>query len=169
MAELKTQKNDASVSDFLASIADGEKQKDARTLLRLMQRITSEKPTMWGTAIVGFGEYHYRGASGREGDWPVTGFSPRAKNLTVYIMGGFETLKPKLAKLGKHSTGVSCLYIRRLVDVDMAVLEAIIRQGVTEAKALDQKRSESPRTKAAGKGTPPSPRQPKVGTGRRKV
>lgn len=147
MAEPKTKKTEASVTAFVASITDAEKQKDARALVRLMQRVTGEKPKMWGTSIVGFGEYRYRYASGREGDWPAMGFSPRAQNLTVYCMAGFGKLGPLLAKLGKHSTAKSCLYIRRLSDVDPAVLEAIVEQAVEEARALS----------SAGESSKPAP------------
>jgi len=138
MSGLKTKKNEGSVADFIASIEDEPKRDDARALLRLMQKVTGEKPKMWGASIVGFGEFHYRYASGREGDWLLTGFSPRAANLTVYIMAGFGKLKPLLEKLGKHSTAKSCLYIRRLADVDAAILERIVKQGITETKALGQ-------------------------------
>jgi hypothetical protein len=137
MAEPKTKQTDASVEDFIASIKDAEKQKDARALLRLMRRVTGEKPKMWGTSMVGFGKYHYRYASGREGDSFIVGFSPRAQNLTLYLMAGFEKLKTKLTKLGKHSTGASCLYVRRLADVDPDVLASIVEQAVQEAKAID--------------------------------
>ncbi|MBX3262952.1 MAG: DUF1801 domain-containing protein [Labilithrix sp.] len=138
MAEPKTKKTDNSVGEFLASLEDPEKRKDARAVLRLMQQVTGEKPKMWGSSIVGFGELRYRYASGREGDWFVTGFSPRAQNLTLYLMTGLEKLQPLLKKLGQHSTGKSCLYVRRLADVDAAVLETILRRTVEEARALDR-------------------------------
>jgi hypothetical protein len=137
MAELKTTKNDASVDAFLATIRDAEKQRDARKVVRLMQKVTREKPKMWGKSIVGFGEFRYRYASGREADWLVTGFSPRAQNLTLYLMAGFGNLKDKLKNLGKHRTSQSCLLIKRLADVDLAVLESIVAQGVVETRALD--------------------------------
>jgi len=148
MAEPKTKKTGASVADFVASITDTEKQKDARALIRLMQRVTGEKPKMWGTSIVGFGEYSYRYASGREADWPATGFSPRAQSFTVYCMADFGKLGPLLAKLGKHSTAKSCLYIRRLSDVDPVVLEAIVEQAMAEARALS----------SAGESSKPAPK-----------
>jgi len=138
MAEPKTKKTEASVSDFIAAIKDAEKQKDARVLLRLMQRATGEKPKMWGTSIIGFGDMHYRSASGREGDWFLVGFSPRAQNLTVYLMAGIKKHKPLLAKLGKHKVGMSCLYLGRFTDIDLAVLEAILERAVPEARALDR-------------------------------
>jgi hypothetical protein len=151
VAELKTKPNDASVEAFLASIEDAEKQKDARALLRLMQRAAGQKPKMWGTNMVGFGHYHYRYASGREGDWFVTGFSPRAQNLTIYIMAGFAKLKTKLAKLGKHGTGSSCLYVRRLADIDVDVLASILAQAVKEANTGGPtSKTSAPTTKAPG-------------------
>jgi hypothetical protein len=157
MAEPKTKPTDASVEDFIASIEDTEKQKDARALLRLMQRVTGQKPKMWGTSMVGFGKYHYRYASGREGDSFIAGFSPRAQNLTLYLMAGFAKLKTKLGKLGKHSTGASCLYVRRLADVDLDVLASILEQAVKEAKALDRvSRTPAARGKASGAKRKPS-------------
>lgn len=150
MAELKTTKNGASVDDFLAAIRDVERQKDARAVVRLMQKVTREKPKMWGTSIVGFGEYRYRYASGREGDWLVTGFSPRAQNLTLYLMAGFGKLKDKLKRLGKHQTSKSCLLIKRLADVDLAVLESIVAQGVVETRALDVSKGAAPRAAKTG-------------------
>jgi hypothetical protein len=139
MAEPKTTRTNASVSDFLASIADENKRKDARALVRLMRRVTGEKPAMWGSSIIGFGQLRYRSpATGREGNWPVLGFSPRAANLTLYFMAGFKRLGPLLKKLGKHSTGSSCLYIKRLSEVDDGVLEELVEQGLREAKTLDR-------------------------------
>jgi hypothetical protein len=126
MAELKTKRNDASVPAFLRTI-DGPLRDDCRTVLKIMQRETSAEPRMWGTSIVGFGSYHYRYDSGREGDWFLTGVAARKSGLTVYLMSGFAGLKTKLKKLGKHKIGKCCLYIKRLADVDLAVLEALIR------------------------------------------
>ncbi|HMI89249.1 MAG TPA: DUF1801 domain-containing protein [Polyangiaceae bacterium] len=137
MAEPKTTKTKASVRDFIAAIKDTEKQKDARALLRLMQRVAGEKPSMWGPSIVGFGDLHYHYASGRQGDWFYVGFSPRAANLTVYLMGGLKKLQPLLAKLGKHKVGGSCLYLGRFTDIDLAVLESVLAQAVLEARALE--------------------------------
>jgi hypothetical protein len=150
MAELKTTKNDGSVEDFLATIQDAEKREDARAVMRLMQKVTREKPKMWGNSIVGFGEFHYRYASGREGDWLLTGFSPRAQNLTLYLMAGFANLKDKLKNLGKHQTSSSCLHVKRLADVDLAVLESIVAQGVAETRALEAPKSVAPAAKAKG-------------------
>ncbi len=136
MAELKTQKNNASVEAFLDTVPDEQKRDDSKELVKLFTRVTGEKATMWGSAIVGFGEYHYKSEkSKQEGDWPITGFSPRKANLTVYIMGGFKEQKKLLDKLGKHKiSGGSCLYIKRLSDVDLKVLEALIRDGVEYMK-----------------------------------
>ena len=130
MSELKTQKNDASVEAFLNTIADERKRKDSFTILELMKEITGEAPAMWGTSIVGFGSYHYKYASGREGDWMITGFSPRKQNLTLYIMGGFEQYDELLSQLGKHSTGKSCLYLKKLDDIHLDVLRELVQRSV---------------------------------------
>lgn len=130
MAELKTQKNDASVEDFLNEIPDERKREDSFAILKLMQEITGEEAAMWGTSIIGFGSYRYKYASGREGEWFVTGFSPRKRNLTLYIMAGFEGYDTLLADLGKFKTGKSCLYINKLEDVDIPTLRRLIEQSV---------------------------------------
>ncbi|MCB0240931.1 MAG: DUF1801 domain-containing protein [Anaerolineae bacterium] len=127
---MKTQKNDASVEAFLNTVADERKRRDCFTLLEMMQEATGAEPLMWGDSIVGFGEYHYTYASGRAGDWFLTGFAPRKQNLTLYIMAGFDEYDELLGKLGKHSTGKSCLYIKRLADVDMAALNELIALSV---------------------------------------
>jgi len=137
MAELKTKQNDASVEAFLNGIADERKRQDAFTVLHLMAEVTGEAPTMWGESIVGFGRYHYKYASGREADWMLTGFSPRKQNLTVYIMAGFAQYDELLARLGKHSTGGSCLYIKKLQDIDLAVLRELVSQSVAHMKATN--------------------------------
>lgn len=136
MAELKTKKNKASVSVFLNSIKDPERKKDSKTTLKIMKEATGEKPTMWGSAIVGFGTYHYTYASGREGDWMITGFSPRKQNLTIYIMPGysFPEYKKLLKDLGPHTLGKSCLYIKRLSDIHLPTLKKIIKRGYTDMK-----------------------------------
>jgi hypothetical protein len=126
MPENKTQKTTASVSGFIAGIADERKRKDAETLIAMMKRVTGETPKMWGPSIIGFGSHHYRYESGREGDWPRVGFSPRKQNLVLYITDGFEDYGALLGKLGKHSTGKACLYIKRLDDVDATVLETMV-------------------------------------------
>lgn len=135
MAELKTLPNDASAADFIAAVTDETKRKDSQVLLELFTKLTGEKPKMWGTSIVGFGMYHYKSErSTQEGDWPLIGFSPRKQNLTLYMMPGFKDVQDLLAKLGKHKTSVSCLYINKLADVDMKVLEQIITKSYDEAK-----------------------------------
>ncbi len=130
MAELKTKLNDASVEAFLNGVADERKRGDAFALLAMMQEITQAEPKMWGDSIVGFGSYHYKYSSGREGDWFITGFSPRKQNLTLYFMPGFEQQGDLLAKLGKYTTGVGCLYIKRLDDVDLLTLRQMIERAI---------------------------------------
>jgi len=130
MAELKTQPSDASVEEFLNGIADEQKRADCFTLLGLMRKATGAEPKMWGDSIVGFGTYRYKYASGREGDWMQIGFSPRKQNLTLYIMSGFSRYDDLMKSLGKHSTGKSCLYIKRLDDVDMPTLETLVQESV---------------------------------------
>ena len=130
MAELKTKKNDASVADFLNAVEKDQKRADAWTILEMMKEITGDEPAMWGDSIVGFGTYHYHYATGREGDWMVVGFSPRKRNLSLYIMSGFSEFEELLAKLGKHKTGVGCLYINKLGDIDMDVLREIVTKSV---------------------------------------
>ena len=132
MSELKTKQNNASVSEFLSSITDKEKQKDCRTVMKLMREVTGKRAKMWGTSIVGFGSYHYKYKSGREGDWFVTGFSPRKQNLTIYIMPGFSKYDALMKKLGKYKTAKSCLYIKRLSDVDIKVLERLVARSVKD-------------------------------------
>ena len=135
MAKLKTQKTDASVEDFLKGVADERKREDSFAILELMQDVTGEEPAMWGTSIVGFGTYRYKYASGREGEWFLTGFSSRKRNLTLYIMAGFENYESLLADLGKYKTGKSCLYIDKLEDVDIPTLRELIRQSVAHLDA----------------------------------
>ncbi|MDP1713506.1 MAG: DUF1801 domain-containing protein [Anaerolineales bacterium] len=135
MAEPKTKVNNASVTDFLNTIEDETKRKDCFEILKLMKQITKEEPKMWGSSIIGFGSYHYVYASGREGDWMLTGFSPRKQNITLYIMPGFERYNSLMKKLGKYSTGKSCLYIKKLGDVDTKVLKELISQSVKVMRA----------------------------------
>ncbi len=126
MAENKTQPTDEPVAAFLARVADPQRRADCEAVLAMMRRAAGVEPVMWGSGMVGFGRYRYRYASGRTGDWPLIGFSPRKNDLTVYLMpdlGGQEAL---LAKLGKHKAGVSCLYLKRLSDVDLPTLEALV-------------------------------------------
>ena len=126
MAELKTKVNDASVEKFINAVKDEEKRKDAIALLELMRNTTKEEPKMWGNSIVGFGSYHYKYASGREGDWPVTGFSPRKENLTIYFCGCLPDMKDQLKQLGKYKTGVGCLYFKKLSDIDQKILKQML-------------------------------------------
>ena len=130
MSTLKTQQNDADVEGFLAAVENDRRREDSFTVLELMKRITGEKPKMWGTSIVGFGSYHYRYASGREGEWPRIGFSPRKQSLTIYVMPGFSTYDELLSRLGKHRTGKSCLYVNKLADIDMDVLQQLVRSSL---------------------------------------
>ena len=130
MAELKTTRNAQDVVAFLDGVSDEKRRQDCYTILRLMQEVTQTAPQMWGDSIVGFGSYHYKYASGREGDWFVTGFSPRKQNLTLYLMSGFERHDELLSKLGKYKIGKSCLYINRLSDVDQAVLRELVAESV---------------------------------------
>ncbi len=130
MAELKTRKNEASVEAFLAAIEPEQKQADSRAIVELMKKITGEEPAMWGTSIVGCGSYRYKYESGRAGEWMKVGFAPRKQSLTIYIMSGFSRFDELMAKLGKHSTGKSCLYIKKLEDVDVDVLEELMRESV---------------------------------------
>lgn len=130
MGELKTKVNDADVVGFLNGVADDRKRQDCFAVLDLMRRVTGEEPKMWGASIVGFGAYHYVYATGNSGDWPLTGFAPRAQNITLYIMAGFDQYLDLLARLGKYKTGKSCLYVKRLADVDLTVLEELVTLSV---------------------------------------
>lgn len=135
MGELKTKLNDGSVEDFLNSVQDEQKRKDSFELLEMFTKVTGQSPKMWGTSIVGFGQYHYKSErSSQEGDWPLVGFSPRKQNLTLYIMSGFDSLTDLLSELGKHKTSKGCLYINKLADVDKSVLEQIIKQAYQDMK-----------------------------------
>jgi len=130
MAENKTQPHGGSVEDFLNGVEDEQKRRDAFEVLALMKEVTGETPKMWGTSIVGFGSYHYKYESGREGDSLITGFSPRKAALTLYIMPGFGRYDEYMQKLGKYKTGKSCLYIKKLADVDRAVLRQLVEDAV---------------------------------------
>jgi hypothetical protein len=130
MAVNKTQKNKASVTAFLNAIEDKQKKSDAKKIAAMMRRASGSRARMWGTAIVGFGSYHYKYASGREGDWMLVGFSPRKQNLVVYIMPGFKDFGALMKKLGKYKTGKSCLYINKLEDIDESILGNLIDRSV---------------------------------------
>lgn len=133
MAELKTKQTEASVEVFLNSITDEEKRKDCFEIVKMMKQATKAEPKMWGSSIIGFGHIHYTYKSGREGDWFITGLSPRKQNLTLYVMGSYNPHAELLQKLGKHKTGVGCLYINKLKDVDTKVLKELIGQSVKAA------------------------------------
>lgn len=133
MAELATRPTRASVRASLAGL-DDEKRIDCAVLVKLMRMATGARPVLWGTSIVGFGSYHYRYAGGREGDWFLTGFSPRARDLTVYIMPGFASYAEPLARLGRHRHAKSCLYLRRLADVDLGVLRELVERSVADMR-----------------------------------
>ena len=128
-AELKTKKNTASVEAFLKKIKDKQKQADSFAVMDMFKKITGEKPTMWGTSIIGFGNVHLKYDSGRELDWMKIGFSPRAQNLTLYVLCNSKEQNELLKKLGKHKTGQSCLYINKLNEVNTEVLQKIIEKG----------------------------------------
>jgi hypothetical protein len=134
MAELKTRRTGASVNAFLDGIADESRREDCRTLVRLMKKVTGAEPKMWGAGMVGFGSYHYRYASGHEGDWFLTGFAPRKQDLTLYIMAGFDGCEELLGKLGRHKTGKSCLYVKGLEGLDLGALEKLIAASVRHMK-----------------------------------
>jgi hypothetical protein len=135
MAEqLKTTETAASVDRFLDSVEDANRRADCRAVVAMMEEVTGEPPKMWGPSIVGFGRYHYRYESGREGDWFLTGVSPRKQNLTLYVMAGFDEYEELLARLGKHKTGRSCLYVKRLADLDPEVLRRLVALSVDEMR-----------------------------------
>lgn len=131
-ANNKTQATSVDPQDFIAAVEPDKKKVDAQALLAFFNRVTGLKPKMWGPSIIGYGRYHYKYESGREGEFMLTGFSPRKQNLTLYVMPGyrFGEMQEKLARLGKHKLGKSCLYINKLADVDMDVLEEIVTEGV---------------------------------------
>ena len=131
MAESKTTKSDRSVEAFIESLDDDRKREESHRLVTLMQEVTGHEPAMWGESIIGFGTYHYRYASGREGDWMLTGFSPRKRALSIYVMCGFSGHEAMMARLGRHKTGKSCLYVNKLDDIDLEVLEELLRASIT--------------------------------------
>ncbi len=135
MSDNKTRPTKASVTDFMNAIGDRQMRADAKKVAAMMRQATGKRARMWGPSIVGFGSYHYRYESGREGDFMITGFSPRKQALTVYIMPGFSRFPKLMSKLGKYRTGKSCLYIKRLADVDETVLDRLIRESVEHMRA----------------------------------
>lgn len=134
MSALKTRQNDGNVIAFLNNVADPHKKEDSLILLDIMKEATGEEPKMWGPSIIGFGKYHYKYESGREGNWFLTGFSPRKQNMSVYIMPGFEPFHHLTDQLGKHSTGKSCLYFKRLSDINRDILSRLIKESVEYMK-----------------------------------
>ncbi len=130
MSENKTKPTNVSVDEFLEAVENDRRRNDAVTVCELMQEVTGKEPVMWGPTMVGFGTYHYKYASGREGDWFLAGFAPRKANLVVYIMSGFKGHAALMDKLGKHKTGSSCLYINKLDDIDMDILRELVRRSV---------------------------------------
>jgi hypothetical protein len=138
MTELKTRVNKASVTRFLDSISDDAQRTDSYSIVEMLRTATKAEPKMWGSSIVGFDSYHYVGKSGREGDWLLAGMSPRKQTLTLYMLGGWDHNAELLAKLGKHSLGKGCLYIKRLDDVSLPVLKRLIADSLKRAKSLAQ-------------------------------
>ena len=135
MAEAKTKPTNESVEDFINKVPEPERRADCLAVAKMMEEITGEKPKMWGPSIIGFGSFHYKYGSGREGDWPVAAFSPRKKDLTLYLtMNGYEKHADLMEKLGQHSTGKACLYIRRLSDIHLPTLKKLIKASVKETK-----------------------------------
>ncbi|HEX2252629.1 MAG TPA: DUF1801 domain-containing protein [Thermoanaerobaculia bacterium] len=135
MSDLATRPTDDSVETYLDQVADPERRADCRAVLELMREVTGEEPKLWGGSMVGFGTYHYRYDSGREGDWFLTGFAPRKQNLTLYVMAGFDRYDELMARLGKHKTGKSCLYVKRLADLDPDVLRELVASSVAHMRA----------------------------------
>jgi hypothetical protein len=144
MAELKTKATTASVSQFINGITDDQRRKDCKTLIAMMTKATKARPKMWGSAIVGFGDYRYRYASGREGDWFLAGFSPRKSALSLYLMGGKK--KELLDKLGMHSRGIGCLYLKNLDDVHKPTLQKLIDFSVKDLKRMVKEKQRGQKT-----------------------
>lgn len=135
MATLKTQPTENDVEEFLNAIDDKHKREDSFKILDIMKNITGEEPKMWGSSIIGFGQYHYQYESGREGDWFLTGFSPRKQNFSLYIMAGFDNYDDLMSRMGKYKTGKSCLYIKRLEQIDLDILKELIKESVDYMRA----------------------------------
>lgn len=135
MAEIKTKLTKVNPRTFIRSITDVERRQDSEKLLEIFEKITGEKAKMWGTSIVGFGSYHYESArSSQKGDWPLTAFSPRKQNLSLYVMPGFKPYQDLMEKLGKHKTSVGCLYIKRLSDINVKILTQLIKRSFIDMK-----------------------------------
>ena len=136
MSDLKTQKTRASVKKFLDGVGDEQRRKDCRALARLFEEVMKEKPAMWGPGIVGFGTYHYRYASGREGDWFQAGFAPRKDSITIYAMPGFDGYEELMAKLGRYKTGKACIFVKKLEDIHLPTLKKLIRKSAAHTKKI---------------------------------
>ena len=130
MSDMKTKPTDNDAVKFLNSVENEKKRQDSFKIMELMQEITGAEPVMWGPSIIGFGSYHYKYASGREGDWFLTGFSPRKQAITLYLNYGFAENEALVSKLGKYKTGKACLYVKKLEDIDLDVLRKLIKQSV---------------------------------------
>ena len=141
MAELKTKATKKSVNAFLNQIVDQQRREDCSAIVEIMRAATKEEPKMWGPSIVGFGRYRYKYGSGREGEWPIIGFSPRKSDLTLYLMRGFDEYPDLIKRLGKHKTSKSCLYLKKLADVDMSVLKELVKRSV---RSMDPQRIKQP-------------------------
>ena len=143
-AEAKTKPTKEKVTDFLNKIPDAARREDCLTVAKMMEEITGEKAQMWGPSIVGFGTFHYKYASGREGDWPITAFSPRKQDLTLYLtLDGYEKYADLMKQLGKHKTGKSCLYIKRLSDIHLPTLKKLIKVAVKDSQAYTKASAKS--------------------------
>lgn len=143
MAELKTKPTKASVEKFINQLTDETRREDCFKVAKMMEEITGFKPQMWGPSIIGFGSYHYKYASGQEGDWPIAAFSPRKQDLTLYLLPGFQKNADLMEQLGKHSTGKSCLYIKRLSDVHTPTLKKLIRDSVKRMRKITKQPANS--------------------------
>jgi hypothetical protein len=142
MTGLKTQRTDADVDTFLSGVPDPRRREDARAVVAMMREITGEEPAMWGTSIVGFGTIRYRNSTGKEAEWPAIGLSPRKQALTLYLMDGFEDRRDLLGRLGAHTTGKACLYVKRLDALDEGVLRELISASVAQVRAPDESGAE---------------------------
>lgn len=145
MAENKTVKKNNSVEEFLGSVTDPMRKEQCLIINRMMEEITGRKAEMWGESIVGFGDYHYKYASGREGDFFRVGYAPRRQNLSIYIIAGFERYPDLMEKLGKYKTGKSCLYVNKLEDIDMNILSELIRRGFNHFEGIEIKDKTEPK------------------------
>lgn len=134
MADLKTKPTDQKVEDYLNAITHEQRAKDCREIHRIMQEVTGAPGTMWGTSIIGYGSYHYKYESGREGDWMLVGFSNRKQSISLYIMSGFKNYEDLLSRLGKYKTGKSCLYINKLEDIDVDILQEMIASSIKKVQ-----------------------------------